>query len=279
MPLSFAPVARQLSDQERGLHRAMGSPMLLRAMNQWRAVSLLGSESDDHHLQRRDHRTSGRRGLAARPWRHRADDRPGPVKLAESTRTRTLRSPYRRCPSPTGWITRSTGQPVRNLKLNQRLLAKLLTQSYNFRQLGCGQASRRRESAATARSTATRSTSSPIREFQRLNPKVRHPVGFGGGVPGSDRRVRSQRHDLGSDQVDREQPRRRRLHEGQFDQWGMHVNTNYLGLKYPIDSFTGQDSYPIIAHKYSPRLPAQPGGQLPGAELGSRNSLGEGPVR
>ncbi len=39
---------------------------------------------------------------------------------------------------------------------------------------------------------------------------------------------------------------------GQFDQWGMHVNTDYLGLKYPIDSFTGQDNYPIIAHKYSP---------------------------
>jgi hypothetical protein len=35
----------------------------------------------------------------------------------------------------------------------------------------------------------------------------------------------------------------------------MHVSTDYLGLKYPIDSFTGQDSYPVIAHKYSPVFP------------------------
>ncbi len=35
----------------------------------------------------------------------------------------------------------------------------------------------------------------------------------------------------------------------------MHVNTDYLGLKYPIDSFTAQDSYPVIAHKYSPVFP------------------------
>jgi hypothetical protein len=42
---------------------------------------------------------------------------------------------------------------------------------------------------------------------------------------------------------------------GQFDPWGMHVNVNYLGLNYPTDSFTGQDSYPVIAHKYSPVFP------------------------
>ena len=42
---------------------------------------------------------------------------------------------------------------------------------------------------------------------------------------------------------------------GQFDKWGMHVNTDYLGLKYPTDSFTAQDSYPVIAHKYSPVFP------------------------
>jgi hypothetical protein len=42
---------------------------------------------------------------------------------------------------------------------------------------------------------------------------------------------------------------------GHFDRYGMHVNTDYLGLKYPLDSFTGQDSYPVISHKYSPVFP------------------------
>jgi hypothetical protein len=43
--------------------------------------------------------------------------------------------------------------------------------------------------------------------------------------------------------------------QGQFDPWGMHVNTNYLGVQYPTDSFTGQDNYPIIAHRYNPTFP------------------------
>ena len=42
---------------------------------------------------------------------------------------------------------------------------------------------------------------------------------------------------------------------GQFDPWGMHVNTYYLGMKYPIDAFAAQDSYPVIAHQYTPVFP------------------------
>ncbi len=43
--------------------------------------------------------------------------------------------------------------------------------------------------------------------------------------------------------------------KGSFDPWGMHVNTDYLGLKYPLDSFIGQDNYPVISHQYSPDFP------------------------
>jgi len=35
----------------------------------------------------------------------------------------------------------------------------------------------------------------------------------------------------------------------------MHVNTDYQGLQYPTDAFTAQDSYPVIAHRYSPVFP------------------------
>ena len=44
---------------------------------------------------------------------------------------------------------------------------------------------------------------------------------------------------------------------GQFDPWGMHVNTDYEGLAYPTDAFTAQDSYPVIQHRYSPVFPLQ----------------------
>jgi hypothetical protein len=35
----------------------------------------------------------------------------------------------------------------------------------------------------------------------------------------------------------------------------MHLNTNYLSVSFPTDSFTGQDNFPIIAHKYNPTFP------------------------
>jgi len=37
----------------------------------------------------------------------------------------------------------------------------------------------------------------------------------------------------------------------------MHINTNYMGanLTYPTDTFTAQDPYPVIAHRYSPLFP------------------------
>jgi hypothetical protein len=44
---------------------------------------------------------------------------------------------------------------------------------------------------------------------------------------------------------------------GRYDPWGMHINLEYQGdrLKYPTDAFTAQDSYPVIAHRYSPQFP------------------------
>jgi hypothetical protein len=43
--------------------------------------------------------------------------------------------------------------------------------------------------------------------------------------------------------------------QGQFDPGGMHVNTDYLNQRYPVDSFNAQDNYPVISHKYSPAFP------------------------
>jgi len=42
---------------------------------------------------------------------------------------------------------------------------------------------------------------------------------------------------------------------GQFDPWGMHVNTYYLGLKYPTDAYLPMDPYIPLATQFSPTYP------------------------
>ncbi len=149
-----------------------------------------------------------------------------------------------------------TGQPVTKLKLDPRLVAKLITQSYNFQNEGCG--GRGQGSGGIGCDSAV--DGNPISlfadpEFKRLNPHVQPAAAFGGAfqIP----TVESGHSDM-TWQLTRwiaDNKPAAGFMTGQFDQWGMHVNTAYLGLKYPLDSFTGQDNYPVIAHRYSPDFP------------------------
>jgi hypothetical protein len=43
--------------------------------------------------------------------------------------------------------------------------------------------------------------------------------------------------------------------KGQFDPWGMHLNSNYQGLVYPNNTLVSQDPYPFINHLYNPVFP------------------------
>ena len=42
---------------------------------------------------------------------------------------------------------------------------------------------------------------------------------------------------------------------GQFDPWSMHVNTYYLGLKYPVTVFLPMDPYLPVSSEYAPLYP------------------------
>jgi hypothetical protein len=43
--------------------------------------------------------------------------------------------------------------------------------------------------------------------------------------------------------------------QGTFDPWDEHVNTYYLNLQYPNNTFVSQDPYPIVQHEFSPVFP------------------------
>jgi len=254
VPLKFAPAPTNCPIKKTAF-TAMGSPMMLRAMNEWRAglcasasplaITFNSSITEPEAIA---DLPSGLGDIAL-------TTRPSAAKLV-SNKTYTYAPIAISSVAVAYWVDNpTTGQPVRNLKLNPRVLAKLLTQSYNFNNEGCGQARPPKTIGCDGAVDGNPFTLFADREFKRLNPKVLTPVGFGSAfqVP----TVESGHSDM-TFEVTRwiaSNPDANGFMHGQFDQWGMHVNTNYLGLKYPIDSFTGQDSYPVIAHKYSPVFP------------------------
>ena len=151
-----------------------------------------------------------------------------------------------------------TGKPVTELKLNQRLVDKLLTQSYNFQNEGTGcTAPPPPQGVGCDKGVAG---SNPITlfadpEFKKLNPAVQPVTGYGSAfqVP----TVQSGHSDM-TWTVTRwiaASADASKFQRGTPDPWGMRVNSYYRGLRYPLDSFTAMDPYAVIAHKYSPVFP------------------------
>jgi hypothetical protein len=254
VPLKFAPAPTTCPIKTTAF-TAIGSPMLLRAMNEWRsglctsasplAITFNSAITEPEAIA---DLPSGLGDIAL-------TTRPSATKLVTS-KTYTYAPIAISSVAIAYWVDNPiTGQPVRNLKLNPRILAKLLTQSYNFDNEGCGHSRPPKKIGCDGAVDGNPFSLFADPEFKRLNPKVLTPVGFGSAfqVP----TVESGHSDM-TFEVTRwiaaNQNANGFMH-GQFDQWGMHLNTNYLGLKYPADSFTGQDSYPVIAHKYSPVFP------------------------
>jgi ABC-type phosphate transport system substrate-binding protein len=260
IPLKFAPspAACPLKNAQ---FSAAGSPMMARAMAQWLAGLCAGS----HGL------TIGYNSTVPEPLAvsEAADGladvalttRPASADgISTSGRHRFVYAPVAvSAVSIAYWIDNPvTGKPVTSLKLDQRLVDKLLTQSYNFQNEGTGcTAPPPPQGIGCDKGVAG---SNPISlfadpEFKKLNPAVQPVTGFGAAfqVP----TVQSGHSDM-TWTVTRwlaANPDASKFQLGTPDPWGMRVNSYYKGLKYPVDSFTAMDPYPVIAHKYSPVFP------------------------
>jgi hypothetical protein len=254
VPLRFAPAPATCAIKNASF-TAIGSPMLLRAMNQWRAGLCAAPSPMAFTFNAAITEPSAIADLPSGLGDIALTTRPGPAHL-NSNKTYTYAPIAISSVAVAYWIDKpGNGQPVRNLKLNPRLLAKLLTQSYNFENSGCGHGKPPPKIGCNGAVDNNPFSLFDDREFKRHNPKVLSPVGAGSAfqVP----TVMSGHSDMTAE-VTRwiaNNPDGMGFMRGQFDPWGMHVNTNYLGLRYPVDSFTSQDSYPVFAHKYSPVFP------------------------
>lgn len=231
--------------------KVIGSPMLARAMNSWQ--SALCSAASPISIQ---YDSAQSEPLARTDFQSGADD----VALTTLPASGSSVHPYTYAPvaisaeSIAYWIDNpTTGLPLTHLKLDPRLVLKLLTQSYNFENEGCGHGVVQTKGIGCDNAVDNDpETLFADPEFQQLNPHVA-TVGDGYQVP----TVLSGESDM-TWELTRwiaANSAAKAFADGAFDPWGEHINTDYLGMQLPTNSLSSMDPYPPIAHRYSPVFP------------------------
>jgi PBP superfamily domain len=230
---------------------AIGSPMLARAMASWQ--SGLCSGSDAVTIQ---YDSAQSEPLAREDFQAGDDD----VALTTMPASGASKYPYTYAPvaisaeSVAYWIDNPvTLKPLTNIKLDPRLVLKLLTQSYNFENEGCGHGVIPTKGVGCDNAVDGDPESlfaDP--EFQQLNPHVA-AVGDGYQVP----TVLSGESDMTWVLTSwiAANKAAKSFADGAFDPWGEHVNTDYLDMALPTLSLNAMDPYPPVAHLYSPTYP------------------------
>jgi PBP superfamily domain len=249
IPLYFAPTPSgcplRTADFSAG-----GSPMLADAMYQWQTGLCNGANSVDltynGALNESEARSYFQEGLLD-------------VAFTTQPLTGTTPHPFTYAPiavsaaSVVFWVDNAnTGQPYTSIKLDPRLLTKMLTTSYAYTSDACPGA------ASTAFGCDSAVDGNPVGlfedpEFLKLNPGHWNIGGTEYEIPN----VLSGNSDMTwtvTSWIASNKDASSFL-AGQFDPWGMHVNTNYLGLKYPVNGFLPADPYLPVSSQYVPIYP------------------------
>ncbi len=228
----------------------IGSPMLARAMNSWQTA--LCASSDPVSIQ---YDSSQAEPLAREDFQSGGDD----VALTTLPASGSSAHPFTYAPvaisavSIAYWIDNpATGLPLTHLKLDPRLVAKLLTQSYDFDGEACSGGAVAMGSLCDNGVDNNPTSLFADPEFRRLNHHVA-AVGDGFQVP----TVASGETDMSWEVTSwiADNPTAKAFVDGSFDPWGMHVNTDYLDMQLPTNSFNSMDPFPPIAHRYDPVFP------------------------
>ena len=256
VPLTFADTSQQLCPAKNSSFSAQGSPMLERVMGQWQPGWCTASQgrvdfnydSGVNEYEARSGFLAGAGALSASTDVALVTDPAPSEETASSSRQFTY------APVATSSITiafyvdnQVTEEPVTDIKLDARLVAKLLTESYSldFGQCGSGQSKESDLCDSAVEGNPVSIFADP--EFYQLNPEYTEadfetetngldntgdflPIVMAGN---SDTTYELTRW-IESD------PDARAFLEGQQDPWHMHVNTNYeqgVAQTYPIPAF------------------------------------------
>ena len=252
IPLSFAPTPSGCPLRTADF-TAGGSPMLATAMQQWQAGFCFGSNAVEVQYN-----GSLNESEARSYFQSGVDD----VAFTTQPLTGTAKSKYTYAPvaiSATDagyWVDNtSTGQPFSNIKLDARLLVKMLTTSYSYTNDSCPNGGSSQFGCDNGVDNNPQNLYTDP-EFKKLNKasiwqNAAQPSGYEIPV------VLSGNSDMTSETTSwiAANADASGFLAGQFDPWGMHVNTYYLGLKYPITGFLPMDPYLPVSSQDAPVYP------------------------
>lgn len=258
VPITFAPIPSTYCPAKDYAFTAAGSSMLEKAMGQWQpswCQSGTGADQVDFdynsgigEYQAREQFLSGGQAVTSNVDTALVTDPASTAVASGSSRKFTYAPIATTGISITYYIDSDTTQePVTDIKLDARLVAKMLTESYSL-QFGACPADQRTETATcdpAVRGNPQSIFSDP--EFYQLNPQYT-PNDFlltgNGAVDGAFLpMVVSGETDM-TWELTRwvaSDPEALAFLEGEPDPWGMHVNTNYEKFAYPLSSFVVQD--------------------------------------
>ena len=249
IPLHFAPTPNgcplRTPDFSSG-----GSPLLADTMQQWQTGMCFGSNSVETAYNGSINEDEARNFFQA-----------GTLDVAFTTLPLTGSAPHPFTYAPVAvsaasvvyWADNSNnGQPYTNIKLNARLLTKMLTTSYAYTNDSCPGA---RDTSFGCDNAVDNNPTSLFNdpEFRKLNPGTYNIGGTEYEIP----TLVAGNSDITWDTTSWIASSKEAMDflAGQFDQWGMHVNTYYLGLKYPADAYLAMDPYLPVSSQYVPVLP------------------------
>ena len=262
VPLTFARTANNCPFRN-PVFSVSGSPMLTRAMNSWVAALCAGS-----HGMTIAEDTTVAEPQALQELGSDSTDVALTTRTADAQGINTGRKHYLYAPvavtavSVAYWIDDPvTGLPVTNIRLDQRLILKLLTQSYAFGNDGCPPITPGQGCDGGVDHNPLNLFADP--EFLADNPEYASQNGlppqvtmpsFGAWevptvVSGQTDMTWTTTNWIAANK------HASSFLKGQFDPWGTHLNVYYQGLQYPNNTFVSQDPFPFISHLYNPVFP------------------------
>jgi hypothetical protein len=263
VPLSFSPAAVSACPIQNAGLSIEGSPLMLRAMSQWDIALCLQSNPltvtyipKSESLSIQDAQSGS--GFLSVHTDIALTTRPAASAVSGNERF-TYAPVAVSAVSIAYWADNpGTGLPYTNLRLNQRLVAKMLTTSYNLSNDSCSTD----KSALCDPGIYGRNPFGTFTdpEFTSLNRGISAPTDAGTAeeVPivlsgHSDMTYEVTRWIAGNQAA-------QQFLDGRPDPWGMHVNNYYLPTAkqpqlYPTDAFIPQDPSPQPARGYSPVFP------------------------
>ena len=148
----------------------------------------------------------------------------------------------------------NSGKQDSHLKLDPRLVLKLLTQSYNFANEACGNGPPPKGLTCDNGVDNDPTTIFGDPEFRRLN---RHFPPVSDSYPYEIPNVLSGESDMTSELTKwiATNKAAKAFAGGSFDPWGGHINSWYLGMTLPTNALNSFDPFPPIQRQYVPIFP------------------------